>query len=414
MRLMSDAAECRVSAPCPETGWRPLPRALHETATTPARHAQPRAWLRAVTWLVGAGLHPKASTRTLAVARDLAARMDYTRGWVLYDLDGTAARLGVHPATVKRHVAVLRQLGALAWYRHGSRRNLRLPGRRYAGTATIYAATIPHEYDHAMGHQLDGHGYQARIIGVTEAGRARAIDEVRAAARPVDNSPVETPSSQARAPHSLGGYPVQKAEVSGKLKDTSRMRATRPRKTPTPSTTGGAGPCRHPLQVARDIAIARQVRPLINWTQRETLRRLAYALRPLIDRGLDAREIAGELHGMAMSWRPARPAAYITACLTRAAEHDRALRAEQAARDAATRPVEHAEWARAVQQLHAHLDAAEPERTDTDRRRARLYAWQDWEQVAEHYDDDPDDALDLYGRRLVVWAVGRAARAAPW
>ncbi|WP_326661992.1 hypothetical protein [Streptomyces sp. NBC_00385] len=57
------------------------------------------------------------------------------------------------------------------------------------------------------------------------------------------------------------------------------------------------------------------MRPLVAWTQPEGLRRLAFALRPLIDRGLGAHDIAAELHGLALDWRPARPAAYITAAL---------------------------------------------------------------------------------------------------
>jgi len=351
----------------------------------------------------------------MAVAGDLARRMDYTRGLVLYDLNGTAGRLGVHPATVKRHVAVLRQLGGLAWHRHGTRTNLHLPGRPYAGTATIYAATIPSAYDEAMGHRVDGRGYEARVVGVNAAGRAHAIDEAGRKAfparRPVDNSPVESRSSQPRAPHSLGGSPnVRKVEVSGGLKDTPRTGAARSKK-PITHKISHHRPRRHPLQVARDIALARQVRPLVPWTQCETLRRLAYALRPLIDRGLDAREIAAELHGMAMSWRPARPAAYITAHLAQAREHENALRRERAAREAAARPAGNAAWARAVQQFRDRLASAEPERTDADRRRARLYAWQDWEKVAEHYDEDPDDAIDLYGQRLVEFAIRQDCRA---
>lgn len=427
MRPTSGAAECRVPPPCPKPGWRPLPAPLHEVATTPARHAQPRAWLRAVTWLVGAGLHPRAGERTLAVARDLARRMDYTRGLVLYDLDGTAARLDVHPATVKRHIAILRQLGALAWRRHGTRANLHLPGRRYTGTATIYAATIPPIYDTAMGHRLDGTGYTARIVGFTGAGRRRAIEEAavqgaarasrrrppgRSAARrrPAGHPGAHDRSRSGRAPHSLDHDPdVRKADVSGGLKDTPRQRAARPKSTTAPPHTTRRGPRRHPSQVEHDITIARRVRPLVPWTQHEHLRRLAYALRPLVDRGLDETAIASELTGMAMAWRPARPAAYITASLRRAAEHETALRREQATRDAAARPADNVEWVRAVQQLHVHLDATTPERTDTDRRRARLYAWDRWQEVAEHYDQDPDDALDLYGRRLCVYAVERAA-----
>ncbi|MFD7720408.1 hypothetical protein [Streptomyces sp. NPDC059814] len=92
--------------------------------------------------------------------------------------------------------------------------------------------------------------------------------------------------------------------MSGKLNYTSRRR-----------TSSGRVPARSPFRVARDIAIARQVRPLVAWTQHEGLRRLAYALRPLIDRGLGARDIAAELYGMAIGPRPARPAARIIAAL---------------------------------------------------------------------------------------------------
>lgn len=234
--------------------------------------------------------------------------MDYRLGFVLYDLEGTAARCGVSAATVKRHVRVLRELGALVWQRHGTKRNLRLPGRRYAGTATIYAATIPAVYDSAMGHRLEGAGYEARVRGVTDAGRTRAVESAQAKHRPADNSSLASLARRGSgrcAPHSSGPHhDVRKADVSGKLNDTSRRRAT-----------SGRAPRRSPLQVARDIAIARQVRPLVGWTQHEGLRRLAYALRPLIDRGLDARDIAAELYGLAIGWRPARPAACITAAL---------------------------------------------------------------------------------------------------
>ncbi|MFI6860138.1 cell wall protein [Streptomyces sp. NPDC050421] len=258
-------------------------------------------------WLVEAGLHRRAGTTTLAVARDLAERMDYRLGLVLYDLEGTAARCGVSVATVKRHVRVMRELGALVWQRHGTKRNLRLLGRPYTGTATIYAATIPAVYDSAMGHRLDGAGYEARVCGVTDAGRDRAVRAAQARNRPVNNPPGRDPGSGGRAPHSSGAHhDVRDADVSGKLNYTPRRRATPDR-----------APRRSPLQIARDITIARRVRPLVGWTQHEGLRRLAYALRPLIDRGLGVRDIAGELCGLAAGWRPARPAAWITAALGR-------------------------------------------------------------------------------------------------
>ncbi|MFI6894547.1 hypothetical protein ACIBM4_10585 [Streptomyces sp. NPDC050256] len=50
---------------------------------------------------------------------------------------------------------------------------------------------------------------------------------------------------------------------------------------------------------------------------------LAYALRPLIDRGLQAHDIAAELHAWWLDWRPARPAAFIAAELKRRGERDR-------------------------------------------------------------------------------------------
>ncbi|HEY9327751.1 MAG TPA: cell wall protein [Streptomyces sp.] len=298
MRHPTGAASCCASPSCPDPAWTPVPRILQELDATASRQARPLAWLRAVGWLVEAGLHRRAGATTLAVARDLAGRMDYRLGFVLYDLEGTAARCGVSVATVKRHVRVLRELGALVWRRHGTKRNLHLPGRRYAGTATVYAATIPAVYDAAMGHRLEGAGYGARVCGVTGTGRERAVAAAQARSRPpVDNPHVGKRGSGRRAPHSSGRHhDVPEVDVEEKGNYTSR---------------------RSPLQVARDIAVARQVRPLVGWVQREGLRRLAYALRPLIDRGLDARAIAAELTGMAAGWRPVRPAAWIGVALGR-------------------------------------------------------------------------------------------------
>ncbi|MGW0785148.1 cell wall protein [Streptomyces sp. NPDC002913] len=309
MRPSSGAAESRASQPCPRTVWTAVPPPLQEVTATASRRAEPRAWLRAVRWLVGtARLHPRACATTIAVARDLAARMDYTEGTVLYDLAGTARRCAVSTATVKRHVRVLRELGALAWVRHGSRRNLRLPGRSYAGTATIYAATGPPWFDASRGHRLSGTGYGARVVGVTEAGRREAVG----AARRTGNPPSGGGRSAARAPQSPGLCPrVRKDEMSGGSKDTSRRRARggRTRAPREGRLRRSAG------QVARDVQVARGVRPLVGWTQREGLRRLAHALRPLIDQGLGVHDIAAELHAWHLDWRPASPAAYITARL---------------------------------------------------------------------------------------------------
>ncbi|WP_326615319.1 cell wall protein (plasmid) [Streptomyces scopuliridis] len=286
-----------------------------DVVRTGARRAEPRAWLRSVVWLVGAGLHPKAGPTTLVVARDLASRMDFRRGIVLYDLEGTARRVGVSVATVKRHVAVLRELGALVWLVHGSKRNLRLPGRAYTATATVYGAVIPPVYDAAMGHRLSGSGYEARVCGVTDAGRERAVAAAASKANPVDNQAVDNSSSAARAPHSLGRYHRSpEAEVEGSSKDTSRKRASRSTASPRTqksNTSSGKGPRRTAGQVRRSVWITRQVRARVNWTQSERLRRLEFVLRPFTDAGWDADTIAAELHSWMLTWRPARPAAFI-------------------------------------------------------------------------------------------------------
>lgn len=142
---------------------------------TRSRRAEPQAWLRAMVWLADSGLDQGAGPSTLLVARDLAARMDYRRGIVIYDLAGVVTRTGLSKATVKRHVRVLRRLGALVWMVRGSKRNLALPGEQYMATAAIYGAVIPPVYDDAMGHRLTGAGYGARVCGVTPGGRELAI-----------------------------------------------------------------------------------------------------------------------------------------------------------------------------------------------------------------------------------------------
>lgn len=409
-----------------------MPRAAQEVASTRSRRAQPRAWLRAVTWLVGASLHPRTGATTLAVARDLARRMDYTEGTVLYDLCGTARRLEVSVATVKRHVAYLRQLGALAWARHGSRANLRLPSRLYTATATIYAATIPPVYDHAMGHRVAGTGYSARMIGVTPDGRERAVAEAR---RTANSRTPSRSSARGREPQSLS--PTSHAatdDLGGGLNDTRERAANTPTTTTTNSSSGpgrpqrrrrGRGTGRPPLQVARDCRIAARVRPLVAWTQREGLRRLAYALRPLIDRGLDAHDIATELHSWWLDWRPARPAAYITAVLAQQQGHDQGHGLEEVSPAHPVAPSDSAAWREYQKQVRAKvaleaLIATAQVRTDDDRRQARALALYDPQTVTDHIDQHgEDDAIDLFGAELAARAVGLTASAGirlgrPW
>ncbi|MFG2630796.1 cell wall protein [Streptomyces sp. NPDC048473] len=307
-----------------ELGFSLVLGAGQDVLHTRSRRAEPRAWLRSVVWLVSAGLHPRSGPATVAVAKDLAGRMDYRRGVTLYDLDGTVRRTGLSRATVKRHVAILRELGALVWLVHGSRHNLRLPGEGgYTATATVYGAVIPRVFDTAMGHRLAGGGYEARVCGVTEVGRERAIAEAaKSTAKPVDNRAVDNSCSQGREPHSLGLYHRSpQADVESGSKDTSRRRASRSTTSarPAKSSSNSGGARRTARQVQRSIWITRQVRARVNWTQSERLRRLEFVLRPLTDAGLDADAIAAELHSWMLTWRPARPAEFIRARLAKQA-----------------------------------------------------------------------------------------------
>ncbi|MFB9558621.1 cell wall protein, partial [Streptomyces roseoviridis] len=289
--------------------------AEQEIAHTSSRRTGPRRWLRATRWLIEAGYHPRANATTLTVAEDLATRMDYDTGHARYCLDEMAARLEMNRATVKRHVAVLRELGALVWVVHGTKTNIRraLGLKGYAGTATIYAAVIPPVYDHAMGHRIIGSGYEARALATPP--------------KPVDNPPVENPC----APPSLILVEEEgQVQVVGGEEDTTRKRARRTA-SPSPSTqnnrsSNGGAARRTPAQVAREIRETRLVRALVNWTQGERrLRRLAFVLRPFFDRGLTAHQIADELHGMCQGWRPKHPAAYIRTVLAQDAAREHAL-----------------------------------------------------------------------------------------
>ncbi|MEV7317320.1 helix-turn-helix domain-containing protein [Streptomyces microflavus] len=338
--------------------WSPVADDAQDIVYTASRRAEPRAWLRSTVWLVAAGLHPEAGPSTLVVAEDLKARMDYRRGIAIYDRDGIVRRTGLSRATVTRHVRVLRELGALVWLVHGSRRNLAAPGAGYMATATIYGAVIPPAYDDAMGHRLTGMGYEGRVCGVTPAGQELAV--AAAAARsdarrkghrrtgryrgsvrygvpaqreretgPVDNPAVDSPSSQACEPHSPGRYHRAPAvQVGGGCKDTSRERASRStdRSPSFKISYNGDGSRRTASQTRRGIGIIQQVRPRVTWTQRADLRELEVALRPRTDAGWDFQMITEELHSWHLTWQPAHPAAYICSRLAKqaTAEHQTA------------------------------------------------------------------------------------------
>jgi len=381
----------------------PVRGAAQEVQRTASRRTGPRRWLRAVEWLIAAGLHGRANATTLAVAQDLAARMDYDSGHVRYAIDGMVARLGISKPTIKRHVAYLRELGALAWVIHGTRTNIRraLGLKGYAGTATVYAATIPSTYDRAMGHTIVGTGYEARIV----------VDQRHQT--PVDNEPVDDQDSEGCEPPSLTVVKEEsQVQVEGGFNYTSRKRASRsttsiPHQTDKRSSKDGTRR-RTPRQVEWEIRETRVVRALVNWTQSERRdRRLAYVLRPFFDRGLRAHDIAAELAGMTLGWKPKHPAAFIRAALAEQAAADAQLAADEKRRQESTWQERNAQAA--ADRASLEVLFAQAERTSEDRLRARM-DWNNWREVADHYADDPDDALDLYGQRLCTYAVRMDAR----
>ncbi|MGW1815425.1 hypothetical protein ACWCQM_17930 [Streptomyces sp. NPDC002125] len=321
----------------------PVPPAEQDVITTRSRRCQPRAWLRAVAWLIDSGAHPKAlATTTVDVALDLAARMDFQRGIVLYDLEGTARRVGISRATVKRHIKVLRELGALVWLEHGSRRNLRLPGRPYTATATVYGATIPPAYDAAHGHRLSGHGYTARHTGFTPEGRAQAI----AAAQETADQNRREPPSRSTTTHS------PKADVRGRSTTTRQARANKITQPKKKSVLG------HPVTAAAyQVAdrFARALRPLHNWLQRTPIEQLSWVLVDKAAAGASLQQVHAWLHEINPShyfgprWRPHRAHAYVAAQLQRDAAQDRETAQRLADEARATPPT--AEFTNAVQAL---------------------------------------------------------------
>ncbi|WP_097865846.1 hypothetical protein [Streptomyces sp. rh34] len=408
-----------------------------EVGTTTSRHTGPRNWLRSVEWLIAAGLHPKANHTTLAVAQDLAKRMDYSTGHVRYGLEDMAVRLDLDRSSVARHVKYLRQLGALVWAQHGSRSNIkRILGRPgYAATATVYAATIPAAYDHAMGHRVLGEGYEARAIAVRQetavAGGANGAESA------VDNSlsgPVDNPAKRSLATPSLtpATYGVQVQMVGGVTTTATRQQTTPSPPSRTAKTNSGSkkratilGNTVTATGMRLGDRLAHAIRRAVPWTRRATHDQLRWICADMgeqqwtEDQAVRFTVETGHQHAAGYAWNPHQPHRVLAAAL-RTADADQL---EDIPLDSAhTVAYEDSTVARnraSLEALFALIPAdAAPELeeipadryTNEDRLRARLN-WNDWPEVARHYADDPDDALDLYGTKLCTYAVGRDARA---
>ncbi|MFG2437899.1 hypothetical protein [Streptomyces sp. NPDC048508] len=275
--------------------------------------------------------HPKAGPTTLRLAAAFAARMHRNQyGHVAFNVSATVDELGVSRRTVLAHARYLRELGLIAWVEHGSHRNVIRtrhggefgPGHGYRATATIYAPVAPPTWDHAQGHRVRGAGYQARLVGYTDKGRARAIAAARSRARRAGSASTShcTPSVV------VTSAPFHLQVVTGRKKNTRRSpkQTTARRRPRTPCT---------PVECQQAIALTEQVQRRVWWLYTACSRRLAYALRPLIAAGWTAPQLANELATWGVPSHLKDPAAYLRHELHRRQHHNELPHTELPAHD---------------------------------------------------------------------------------
>lgn len=310
-----NVAETRSATDLPRRRTIPLHGAAdYELATTASRQLR-RAndFLAAVRFMVGAGIHPRAGRTTLRLADVFAQRMRCSKeGHFPFSIDKTARELGLQRRAILNHARYLRELGLLAYVEHGSKTNVirtRLgdawkAGNGYRGTATLFAAVAPPAWDEAMGRRISGTGYTARVVGVTEDGRAQAREEARrrAATRASARRTACTPSVMVPQDH-------RKPEVVGGKKDTRRKRAPRPQQAPHSNDT--QHPRTSPAQCAQAVAFAQQLQREVWWLGRSSARRLGYVLRPLLAAGWTWQSLAAELLTWGVPGHLRDPAAYL-------------------------------------------------------------------------------------------------------
>ncbi|TQE33123.1 helix-turn-helix domain-containing protein [Streptomyces ipomoeae] len=384
-------------------------KAQQTVPATASRRAQNREeFVRAARFMIGAGFHPKATETTLAVALDLTRRINDETSLAMYCRDLICERLGLDKSTVRRHMGYLRELGLLVLVSEGSRRNSRrLHGQSgYSGTAAVYSAVIPRVWDDALGHRIQGSGYEARLVGITDAGRERII-QAGAVDNPVDDT--------GRAPQSfVVTHDVPADVVGGNVKPTREARAAKrsARKTIKGRRVTAA------MYAAAD-RLAKWLRPLHNWTQRATRQQLSWVLLDPVAEGWSEDRIDAWLRTIAPSvtvrydWRPDRPHAYIARQLQVDAEieaHEQELREGEARRTApneafaeATREAFRPQSTGEVLDAADGLEDLDPEALDQLRREAWwAYKAGDTSLVMTAYENlGPTETKRLYGGDLV-------------
>ncbi|MCX4580989.1 hypothetical protein OHB41_49450 [Streptomyces sp. NBC_01571] len=250
--------------------------------------------------------HPKAGPTTIRLATVFASRMHRSQhGHVPFNIAATVRELGLSRRTILNHTRYLRELGLIVWVEHGSKRNV-LRTRRssgwhqgdgYCGTATLYAPVAPPAWDRQQGHRIRGRGYRARLIGFTAVGRERAIAAVRRSVRAKRKDRRCTPSLVGTS------APSRQQVVASVKKNTARVRL--------PNTLVPAHGALTPAECRAAILLAERVQREVWWLFDACSRRLAYALRPLIQAGWISAQLAGELATWGVPVRLQDAAAYI-------------------------------------------------------------------------------------------------------
>ncbi|WP_333745766.1 hypothetical protein [Streptomyces sp. IBSBF 2950] len=266
-------------------------------------------------------MFPGFNDSTSAILDVIQSRMDFDTGHARYVIQDVMERTGLKRSAVTKHIAMVRRAGWLAWAEHGSLRNaLRGLGRPgYAKTATVYAATIPPEYDAFVGNVLDGTGYEARVV--TIAPEARPNSPVDTAGKePVENSGDETAWTPSRWVLKGEG---QVQVVGGKDASTGQARTAdsiTPRRKKRKKTVTGYKITGERIERARQLA--KTVRPLINWIQGSTHDQLSWVLLDVVARDWSENRILVWLGRLgqeigAPRWRPRFPHRVIAAALRR-------------------------------------------------------------------------------------------------
>ncbi|MEE1838132.1 hypothetical protein [Streptomyces sp. SP17KL33] len=274
-------------------------------------------------------MFPGFNATTSAILDVLQSRMDYSTGHARYVLKDVMERTGLKRAAVTKHIAMVRRAGWLAWVEHGSLRNAIDAVRRqalraldrptYARTATVYAATIPPEYDAAVGNVLDGTGYEARVISIASEFRPNPPVDTAGKA-PVDNPDNETAWTPSR--WVLKGE-SQVQVVGGEDSSTGQARTVEsitPRRKKRKKTVTGYKITGERIERAQQMA--RSVRPLINWIQGSSHRELSWVFLDLVARGWSENKILIWLNKLgqeigAARRRPRFPHRVIAAALLR-------------------------------------------------------------------------------------------------